>query len=365
MTTFKIAGNSDLPLTKNDKNVMNYLKYRNQHFRILQIQYGLMIIFKATTALVLLLGGSYLVLEGQLSIGQFVGAELLMLNIMAAIEKLMLGMDNIYDVLTALEKLGSVTDIELEKHQGLDFKTVLDNKALGIEIENLNYQYPDDPKLTLNKVAFTINPSEKVCVAGFGGSGKSTLLRILNGSFANFKGSILYNGVPIQDIEYSSMQEKMGDISSQEDIFNGTLLENITVGRRDIELKMVVEMAREVGLLPFIQKLPDGFNTMLNAEGRMLPSSVKQKIIIARSLINQPAIIMMDAGLQEFDTQTAEHIADFLTHKNKTWTLITVSNEMLLAKRCDKIIVMREGQVIDIGTFQEIQAKDYFNDLFI
>ncbi|MFK7806274.1 MAG: peptidase domain-containing ABC transporter [Saprospiraceae bacterium] len=365
MRIFKLSGMSNLPIRRTDDLVWSYLDARKKHFNILLIQYGSVVLFKAVITATLLWLGSSLVIENQISIGQFVAAEIIVILIMNSAEKLILNMDNIYDVMTALEKIGFVADLPLEQHGGISLEK-LNEKDGGIEIEldKVTFQYEDAVHPTLDGVSLKIAPGEKVCIAGFNGSGKSTLTKLLGGLYTKYTGMITYNSIPLKNIDLDSLRKEIGTLSSQDEIFNSTILENITLGDENITFQKVLATSKEIGLHRFINKLPDGYKTELIANGLNVPRSVRTKIILARTLIFQPEILLLDNFMPRLERREKQIIIDYLTEEEKHWTLIAISNNPEFASRCDRIIVLQDGKIVGNGKYDEIKELPTIKEIF-
>lgn len=364
LATFKLSGNSELPLEKADKEVSNYLDHRKKHFRILILQYGSIVGFKTIITAGLLILGSILVVDNQINIGQFVAAEIVIILILNSVEKLILTMETVYDVLTALEKIGTVMDIPFEEPEGICFEDIDTGKGISIETSNLFYKFPDAERPTLDNVSIKVQPGEKICVAGYNSAGKSTLIQLLTGLYRNFHGNILYNGVPLRNLNLSSLRAHIGDFTAHEDIFSGTILQNISLGNKNIKLDDVMRVVEEIGLSDFIKKTPQGFDTMLLPGGKNLPRSIVTKIILARSIAFRPALLTMQEIFTNLEQRDRVQIANLLTRKDKPWTMLAVSDDPILASRCDRIIILKDGKIIQEGTFAEILESPHYSNVF-
>ncbi len=364
LVTFKLSGDSELPLENTDKEVSNYLHYRKKHFRILLIQYASIVGFKTVVTAGLLILGSILVVNNQINIGQFVAAEIVIILILNSVEKLILTMETVYDVLTALEKIGKLMDIPFEQEGGIPFGDIDTGVGLSIETHDLVFQFPDSRKPTLDRINLHIKPGEKVCISGYNSAGKSTLIQILAGLYQNFQGSISYNGVPARNLDIISLRAHIGDFTAQEDIFQGSLLNNITLGNKNIQMEELIHITDEVGLGSFIRKEPEGFQTLLLPGGKNLPKSVVTKILLARSIASKPSLLALQEIFSNLEHNDRIRISDLLTRKDKKWTLLAVSDDPLLASRCDRVLVLKEGRVIQEGTFAEIRQSVHYSEAF-
>ena len=364
LQTFKLAGSSDLPLRKTDGYVSNYLDAKEGHFKILLRQFAAIVGFKTLVTFVLLSLGGWLVINNQINVGQFVAAEIVIILIMSSSEKLILTLETVYDVLTALEKIGAVTDLPMESEKGVSFQEINDGKGMRLEVQNLSHRFSDAEQPILKNINLAIKSGEKICISGYNGSGKTTLVQILSCFLTNTEGSVLYNSVPRNNFNQVSLRAAIGDFSAQEAIFKGTLKENITLGYGDITMNDLVKASEAVGLMRFVAGLPNGFDTLLLPEGRNLPRNVVVKIILARSIIQRPQLLAIEELMANLEHIDRLKIAILLTDKDQPWTLVAVTDDAELASRCDRIIVMKGGEIITEGTFEDIKKTVHFKNVF-
>lgn len=364
MTTFKLWGDTPLSLRNTDYLVCNYLDNRRKHFRILLTQYGVIVGFKVIVTASLLLLGSFLVIDNQINIGQFVATEIVVISIISSVEKLMLSMDTVYDTLTALEKLGSVTDLPIEGNQGLPFSEIDNGKGLSVKIEDLYFKFEDAERPTIDHLSMEVKSGERVCIAGYNGSGKSTLIQLIAGLYSEFYGSVNYNGFPMRNLELPSLRRHIGDFCSQEDIFKGTILDNISLGNADIKLEDVIWATQQVGLDKFIQRLPNGYNTMLQPGGKNIPQNIRTKLMIARSVAKRPRLQVMEGLWNNLEPAERLTIADFLAAPENNWTLLVVSDDAAIAAKCERILIMQDGKIIEEGTYDKIRESPHFRRVF-
>ena len=342
--SFRKKDNFDFALSKNDYLVTEYLSYREKHFAIIKRQFTQLIIFKVIITAGLLLIGGFLVLNQQMNIGQFVAAEIIILLVISSVEKIILGLETFYDVLTSVEKIGQIADFQMEVVDDKEQSSCLTN--ITLETENLKFKFPDSTNYVLENVNLKINTSEKIYLEGENGSGKSTLIRILSGLLQPTSGSFFINDDTYQKIDLTQFRSQTGIIISGETPFEGTILENITFNNPSISqenLKWAIDNAQ---LGTYIKSLPEGLDTKIFPEGRQLSSSNAQKILLARSIINKPKILFYEDPLDKMDEETAKEIIDFITSDKNKWTVIISSKNDYWKQKCDRIITMNNGKTI-------------------
>lgn len=364
MRIFKLAGNTNLPLERADSIVTNYLGARKEKFRALINQYSFILLFKTIITGGLLILGTSLVMNEQINIGQFVAAEIIIILILNSVEKVILSFENIYDMITAVEKIGSVTDLPLEREDGLDFNLIDLGAGIEIEVNHLSYKSNITNKPILDDVNIKVKPGEVICISGPSGSGKSTLLGLIGGLFENYQGVITLNGIPMSNINLRSLHDYVAENFSNEMIFKGSVYDNITMGRKDITWENVYWAVEITGLKSFIQSLPKGLETVLIPDDRSLPSGELRKIVLARCLAKRPRILLLEDFLDVFDQEQKDKVLQILTEKNKNMTVLAVSNDLGFASRCDKVLVMENGKVSYFDAFNESELLRKFPHIF-
>ena len=245
---FKLAGTTDLPVKRTDYNVNNYLKYRKVHFGVLLTQFSFIIFFKAAVTGGLLIMGTILVVKREINLGQFVASEVIIILLLNAVEKIIMYMDVVYDLLTAVDKVAHVTDLPLEKVGGIDFPRNFNGGGYSISVRDLSYTYPNETEAALKNINLDIKQGERICIAGPGNSGKSTLMDTLAGLHSNFKGSLTINNYSVRDLDITHLRNHVITFISQEDIFDGTLLENLTLGKPVKSMDDVMKSIERAGL---------------------------------------------------------------------------------------------------------------------
>lgn len=354
MSSFKLAGRTQYPLEKTDELVEGYLNYRKKHFSVIRIQLISFIALKSIATAALLLIGGFLVINNEINIGQFVASEIMIIIVLNSMEKVILSMETVFDVLTATEKIGAVTDLPLELENGIDFREILRPEGIEIKIHNLYYQPEGAHHPILEDIHLDIGASERVCIVGSNASGKSTLLRIIIGLYDEFKGSIAYNGIPRHNINIASLRSYIGDHVAEEHIFHGTLGENITMGRRDVSLSDVMIACERSGLAEYIETLPHGLDTMLASEGTGLATSIIKKIILARTIVDMPKLVVTDSILDGLECKECGRFIQLLVDRQHPWTLIAITRSSTFAQLADRIIVMDKGRVIHQGSYESV-----------
>lgn len=345
-TTFKLSGTDDLSLEKVNKHTANYLGAREAHFKILRTQYRLMVVFKVVVAIGLLLIGGLLVMEQQMNIGQFVAAEIVILLIVNSVEKLTLSFETIYDVLTSLEKIGQVIDLELEQDGGLQTEEL--ETGMAVEVANISYSYPSESKLTINNVSLSIQPGERVLVTGKNDSGKSTLLYLIGGLLSGYHGYVSIDGIPLPNYDYNHLHRQIGGYMRDEHLFEGTLLENITLGRKRATFANVKWAIENLNLTKYVSGLPKGYDTIIQSQGKQFSKSTVAKLLLARAIVDKPRLLLLENSFSVLSSEEKTSILSFLLDKEQPWTVILSSSEDLPKEpQFDQKIVLSQGEIIE------------------
>ncbi|MEM6686278.1 MAG: ATP-binding cassette domain-containing protein [Bacteroidota bacterium] len=342
MVSFKLSGNTNLALKKNDALVEGYLKARESHFRVLVIQFIQMISFKVLVTASLLLIGGALVLNQEMNIGQFVAAEIIILLVIGSVEKLIVGLESFYDVLTSIEKLGQVVDKGLEAQEGdrPDFE-----KQMLIELDSTSYEVVDRETPILKNISFKINPNSRILIQGESGSGKSSLLRMIAGVIAPTAGNIYVNTFSISSLHLNHYRSHLGLSLSEESPFEGSVRDNLAFGNDDVTDERIFWALEKVGLSQFIKAQPKGLHTILNPEGKQISYNISKKIILARAIIKSPKVLILEDPLDQFNVDESNEIIDFLTDKSNPWALIVVSSNERWKTSCGEIITLDKGKI--------------------
>jgi len=344
--SFKLIDHPAIAMDQTDESVTKYINARESHFKVLVNQFLNLIGFKVLIAAGLLIIGSLLVFSQEMNIGQFVAAEIIIILIISSVEKLIQSLDSIYDVLTALEKIGYVTDMALDNDKGIQF----DESEDGIEtsLHEISFSFPDSRKPILNNVSLDIPKGTSACIVGPSGSGKSTLMALWSGIIEPSSGVIKFNGYSLQSLDLSSLKKQVGIALSNNDIFFGTFMDNITMGRKEISQKALMQAIETVQLQEFLSTLKNGLNTKLDPEAKRLPRSVANKIILARAIVSRPKLLMLEDPLDHVPKEEKEIIIRRLVDPANPWSIIITSVDAIWSKYISKKIVLKDGEITQV-----------------
>jgi ABC-type bacteriocin/lantibiotic exporter with double-glycine peptidase domain len=340
--TFKFFNSFNLHLEKTNHLLVGYLHSRNRHFQILKLQYWSLVVFKILITASMLIVGGILLIRQEINIGQFIAAEIIILTIMNAVEKLIVSLETVYDLLTSVEKINKITEKPIDEEGSYEF---IKKQGIQIEAKNLSFGFEKTP--ILKNINFLIKPGQKVAITGDGDSGKTVLLRMLTGVFQDFEGDLSFDNVPINNYNLNTLRNHIGIYMQKQDIFSASLWENITLGNKEVKEQDVLDTFKIVGLDNFYKSLNKGFDTHLEPTGKQLSSSSVQKLLIARSLLNQPALLLLDEPMKLIVADDKQYLKNYLFGL-KDVTIIFTTNDPALIAKCDMVIHLDKGQIQSI-----------------
>jgi ATP-binding cassette, subfamily B, bacterial len=333
--SFKFSQGSNLNLSKTDKNVLGYLKARTEHFGVLLVQYRTLVAFKVIISLAMLGIGTYLLVNQLLNIGEFIAAEIVILMLIGATEKLISNIENIYDVVTGLEKLHSVLDTPQEKEGSIELQD--DNEGLKIDLVDFGMKYSHHDFL-FEEVSISLPKNKIIGISGKEGLGKTSLLKILSAGYTQYSGMILINNVPLVNYNLESFRKKVGIYIYPMEIFKGTLFENISLNREGIEEIDILNLINAVGFDEFLLQFPEGFETKIDASGKKLATNITKKILLLRALINQPRLLLLDEPFAGLSDNAKDKLMLYIDKIKKNTTIIISSNDKSVLKCVDETV---------------------------
>lgn len=346
MATFKLAGNSKLPFYTVDKLLQSYVDFRNKHFAVLVLQYKVMIAFKALIVTTLLVVGSLLLIDNQISIGQFIAAEVIIILIVSSVEKIILSLDAVYDTLTAAEKIGQIMDLPMERQEGTEKSLTTNNESLQFEVRNLSYKSKNSVYDVLKDISFELKPGEKVILTGKSGSGKSALMYLISGLFSDYRGRIIVNGLPIDTMNLERLRGYIGDSLSHQSVFHGSIYDNITL-HKEVEDAHVRDIIELVGLKEFIYLLQEDWDTILLPEGKNLSKAIISKIVLARCLVNHPKALLLENMVTYLEPEEKERVLDYILKEK--WTVLMMAEDEDTIRKFPRVIKLDMGKLVFDG----------------
>lgn len=321
LVAFRHGGAQDLVLERTDKLAHKYLEARKKHFRILMRQILFALGVQAVASTVLLGLGGWLVINQQLSLGQLVAAELIVGTIVGGFAKLGKHLEGYYDLMASMDKLGALFDLPIEEQTGL--LSFEGEHPAEVDVNHVSYHHDEDGP-TLQEVNLHLEAGARVALVGPSGSGKSILLDLIFGIRRPTGGHLMINGVDPRDFRPDVLRRHIALVREIE-AFEGTVAENVHLGRPEISSTMVRRALEDVGLLDDILHLHDGIHSELGPHGSPLTTNQLRRLMLARAIVGQPRLLLVDGLLDALPDHVGRDLLALITRSDQPWTLLLVS----------------------------------------
>ncbi|RZJ79165.1 MAG: ATP-binding cassette domain-containing protein [Flavobacterium sp.] len=343
--TFKINSKTEMHLAGADDRVVKYLDHRTSHFKVLVFQYKTIIGFKVIITLVMLTIGTYLLVNQKLNIGAFIATEIVVLSIMAAVEKLIKSLESYYDVIASLAKLGKVTELKEEHNENI----ILEHKSGGMEVAFKDVMFSfNDNKPILSSINFTVQPNSITIVSGALGTGKSLLLNMLAGFYEPTGGTVLFDKIPLKNLDKISLRDHIGLYMDDMHIIKGTLQDNILLGRNGINTEHILELCETIGIENLPSQFTDGFNTQLSETDTEISFSSKKKILLLRAILGNNRLLLLEDPLDGMNEEFRFKMVKYLQELKKEATIIIVSEAPELLFIANQKLQLQNGTIGNI-----------------
>ncbi|MCG9972895.1 ABC transporter ATP-binding protein [Christiangramia crocea] len=243
--------------------------------------------------------------------------------------------------------------------------TQVDNLKGEIEFRNVRFSYVDDEEV-LKGISFKVHPGETVAIVGATGAGKSTIINLLSRFYEINSGSILIDGIDTKDIQLKSLRAQIAVVLQNVFLFADTILNNINLDNPDISEEDVVTAAKQIGIHEFISSLPNGYHYNVKERGAMLSSGQRQLISFLRAYVSNPSILVLDEATSSVDSYSEQLIQEATDKITEGRTSIVIAHRLATIKKADKIIVMDQGEIVEIGNHRELlqKADGYYKKLY-
>ena len=300
--------------------------------------------------------GGKKVLSGTLTLGDFVAFTGYMWQFYGPVESLCRLNQRFQRAATSAERVFEVLDTQpdvADHHDAVDMP-VIEGR---VEFRNVNFAY-EPGKPALRDLSFVIEPGEMIGLAGHSGAGKSTLINMICRFYDVEEGAILIDGQDIRDVTLKSLRDQIGVVLQEPFLFNGTVAENIAYGNPDAPLESIVAAARAANAYDFIFDMPDGFDTILGERGVRMSGGERQRVSIARAILRDPRILILDEATASMDTETESHIQQALERLVKGRTTFAIAHRLSTLKHSNRLLIIEKGKLEEIGTHDELIEKD-------
>lgn len=309
-----------------------------------------------TGGVVILWVGAWNVINGSMSIGQLITFNALLAYFLDPIKNLINLQPMMQTAIVASDRLGEIFDLSLERGDNEKGKIKPHDLKGDIIFKSIDFRY-GTRALVLKDLSLVIRQGEKIAFVGESGSGKTTLVKLLMHLYPWEKGDIIIKDYNVKDISFDSLRERISYISQDIFMFSGTIRDNLCLGRKDIEMDEIIEACQMAQAHDFINKLPLRYETHLEENAANLSGGQKQRLAIARAILKKPDIFIMDEATSNLDSIAEKAIERTIETVCKGVTTVIIAHRLSTIKRCDRIYVMDDGRIIEMGTHKELMDR--------
>ncbi len=343
--TFKAGGAARFAMDRADRLAREYLSYRQSHFRIFMRQVVGSLALQAIASAALLGVGGFLVIDRQLTLGQLVAAELIVTVVVGGFSKFGKKFETFYDLLAAIDKLGALIDLPLERLGG-ETLTASERPA---DVRFRDVSFSLGGQTILRSADWELPAGSAIGLTGPTGSGKTSLADLLFGLRRPNGGVLTIDGIDLRDLCLEELREQVAVVHDAE-LFSGTVLENVSVGRRHVDAAAVRGALETVGLLDDILDLPDGVQTQLSMSGRPLSPGQTARLAMARAIAGRPRLLILDGAFEKIDEpELRDQIAERIFDRANPWTLLCISSQPELLRRCERVYLLDRADLVELA----------------
>jgi ABC-type multidrug transport system fused ATPase/permease subunit len=305
--------------------------------------------------------GAFWIIKGQWTIGSLLAFQAYLAYVFGPAQFLASSNLQFQNALAALERVSALFDIVPEDNEETGRK--VDKLEGDIEFKNVSFGYNGYEPL-LKGISLHIRPGERVALVGPSGIGKTTLISLILQFYRTTVGEIYFDGQPASDFHSVSLRRRIGYVSQSPRILTGTVLYNLRYGNPNTGKELIVQAAKIAGIHGDIEKLPDGYETVIGERGINLSEGQKQRLSIARALVKDPDILILDEPTAALDSTTEKAIFDALPYLVNGKTVFVASHRLSTIKHADRILILNENGIVDIGTHESLlESSEYYRSM--
>jgi ABC-type bacteriocin/lantibiotic exporter with double-glycine peptidase domain len=354
VATLKACGAEDRALNHWSKLFFQHLNVSLQRNRLSASVGAGLTLLRASSAVALLWCGAVEVLAGRMTLGTMLALNTLAMLILTPLASLIGTCQQVFMVGEHIDRIADVLREEPEQNTSC----ILDAPDLagGIQLQDVEFRYDSHAPLVVQGISLTIRAGQKIALVGRTGSGKSTLAKLLLGFYRPTAGEIIYDGSPLDHVNYRLLRRQFGAVLQEPFLFSGSIRENIAFNDPDLPLDMVIEAARLSHLHNEIIQMPMGYETILSEGGNGLSGGQRQRLALARALAHRPAILLLDEATSNLDTETERLVDDNLA--KLSCTRIVIAHRLSTVRNADLILVLEAGNVVESGLHEDLLVRD-------
>lgn len=292
-------------------------------------------------------------MDGTLTIGQLIAFQMLARQGSEPLFRLSALWQKAQQTMLSVRRLGDIMNSRPELLQGECPKTM----SGALEFQSVSFSYDVEKEPAVKDVSFQVMAGQRIGIVGPSGSGKSTVTKLVEQLYLPGDGQILIDGQPGQRIDRRWLRSNIGVVQQENILFKGSIRENISFSRPGASIDDVIRAATVAGAHDFIVELPNGYDTQVGEQGANLSGGQKQRIAIARALLNNPKIIIFDEATSALDYKTERIVMNNLDSIAKGRTMLIIAHRLSTVVKCDKILVMERGRLVEEGSHQQLMEK--------
>jgi HlyB family type I secretion system ABC transporter len=302
--------------------------------------------------------GAWLVIQNELTIGQLVAFNMLLDNVIHPFQRLTVLWNELQEVMISVERINDVIDAEPEEDLQLQSRQSLPLIQGYIRFDEVTFRYhPESDVNTLENLSFEVQPGQMVALVGRSGSGKTTISKLALGLYPPTEGKVLIDGYDVTTLSLKSLRQQIGVVDQETFLFGGTIRENISLGHSEASLEDVIEAAQQAGAHQFIKELPMGYETQIGEGGGMLSGGQRQRLAIARALVGNPQLLILDEATSSLDAESERIIQTNLSTILQHRTTLVIAHRLSTVRNADLILVLDRGVLVERGTHEQLMAK--------
>lgn len=342
--------------SETEKRFIKFIKNIFNNGYINNLQITLKSLVKGIFSIAILWIGTVQVINGNISFGELLSFNALLVYFLDPIENIINLQPTVQTAIVAAERLSEILDLSLEKSEDEHKKIIPDTLNGDIEFKNLDFRY-GSRSLVLKNINLKIKQGERIALVGESGSGKTTLVKLLMNFYQCEKGELLINKFNIKDINIEALRDKIAYISQETFLFNGTIVENLSLGNPYLTYDEIIEACKKAQIHDFINSLPLRYNTLIEENGSNFSGGQKQRLSIARAILRKPEILIMDEATSNLDSITERAIENTIHEFSKGMTTIIIAHRLSTIMRCDNIYILENGEIIEYGNHKDLMQR--------